>query len=320
MARLECGHVYTAVGDYPNALASHKQCVQLVKQMGDKLQEAREIGNVGVVYLAMGEFESAVDCHTQHLRLARRLGNKVEEARAYSNLGSSHHYRRNFSQAIAYYRQGVALQCLGKYGEALAAFSSGLAVDPKSAQLLSGLIEASMKSPLRSTLEPTFQQLEAMNLERSPFVLISVVGQELLGAGAGNYTCAVQVLEAALKIGTCSLKLRGSVFSALSSAYWALNSLDKVSKHLSMLSTLINSFPTTESIISKVAGHVSCVKSYQVGDYTYIGINQVSIWGPIQGHSALVGLSVRPVPHHHCYGLNHWTKQYTLQWKTTVMV
>ncbi|KAI5696189.1 hypothetical protein M8J75_009497 [Diaphorina citri] len=116
--------------------------------------------------------------------------------------------------------KGVALQCLGKYGEALAAFSSGLAVDPKSAQLLSG------------TLEPTFQQLEAMNLERSPFVLISVVGQELLGAGAGNYTCAVQVLEAALKIGTCSLKLRGSVFSALSSAYWALNSLDKAINYM----------------------------------------------------------------------------------------
>lgn len=71
------GHVYTAVGDYPNALSSHKQCVQLVKQQNDKLQEAREIGNVGAVYLAMGEFESAVDCHNQHLRLAKKLGNKV---------------------------------------------------------------------------------------------------------------------------------------------------------------------------------------------------------------------------------------------------
>lgn len=71
------GHVYTAIGDFPNALASHKQCVQLVKQQNDKLQEAREIGNVGAVYLAMGEFESAVDCHNQHLRLAKRLGNKA---------------------------------------------------------------------------------------------------------------------------------------------------------------------------------------------------------------------------------------------------
>nr|XP_018917333.1 PREDICTED: tetratricopeptide repeat protein 28 [Bemisia tabaci] len=130
----------------------------------------------------------------------------------------------------AYYRQGVALQCLGRHGDALAAFSSGLAVDPKSNQLLSGLVEASLKSPLRSTLEPTFAQLEAMNLSKSAFVLISVVGQELLGAG--HYQTAVIVLEAALRIGTCSLKLRGSVFSALSSAYWALNSLDKAINYM----------------------------------------------------------------------------------------
>lgn len=100
MALTSLGHVYTAIGDYQNALATHKQCVQLVKQLGkfkehiiyvichykcyffgtnlgDRLQEAREIGNVGAVYLAMGEFDSAVDCHTQHLRLAKRLGNVV---------------------------------------------------------------------------------------------------------------------------------------------------------------------------------------------------------------------------------------------------
>lgn len=71
------GHVYTAIGDYANALASHKQCVQLVKQIGEVLQEAREIGNVGAVYLAMGEFESALDCHMQHLKLSKKLGNKV---------------------------------------------------------------------------------------------------------------------------------------------------------------------------------------------------------------------------------------------------
>uniref|UniRef100_A0A8W7PRL9 CHAT domain-containing protein n=1 Tax=Anopheles coluzzii TaxID=1518534 RepID=A0A8W7PRL9_ANOCL len=107
----------------------------------------------------------------------------------------------------------------------LAAFSAGLAQDPNSKQLLAGLVEASIKSPLRHALEPTFQQLKAMKLDQSPFVVISVVGQELLGAG--QYHAAVTVLESALRIGSCSLKLRGSVFSALSSAHWALNQLDK---------------------------------------------------------------------------------------------
>lgn len=129
----------------------------------------------------------------------------------------------------AYFRQGVALQCLGRYGEALATFSCGLAQDPNSKQLLSGLFEASIKSPLRHALDPIFKQLKTMNLE-SPFVVISVIGQELLGAA--QYHSAVTVLESALRIGSCSLKLRGSVFSALSSAYWALNQLDKAISYM----------------------------------------------------------------------------------------
>lgn len=107
----------------------------------------------------------------------------------YSNRSAARLKQGQFTQALqdatrarelcptwpkAYYRQGVALQCLGRHGEALAAFSSGLAQDPGSQQLLSGLVEASVKSPLRHTLEPTFQQLEIMKLDQSPFVVISV--------------------------------------------------------------------------------------------------------------------------------------------------
>ncbi|KAL1266118.1 hypothetical protein QQF64_001793, partial [Cirrhinus molitorella] len=51
----------------------------------------------------------------------------------------------------AYFRQGVALQYLGRHADALAAFASGLAQDPKSLQLLVGMVEAAMKSPLRAS-------------------------------------------------------------------------------------------------------------------------------------------------------------------------
>ncbi|CDQ99266.1 unnamed protein product [Oncorhynchus mykiss] len=75
------------------------------------------------------------------------------------------------------------------------------------------------------SLEPTYQQLQKMKLDKSPFVVVSVIGQELLTAA--HHTASVVVLEAALKIGTCSLKLRGSVFSALSSAHWSLGNAEK---------------------------------------------------------------------------------------------
>ncbi|XP_033099521.1 tetratricopeptide repeat protein 28-like [Anneissia japonica] len=132
--------------------------------------------------------------------------------------------------AKAYYRQGVALQCLGRHADALAAFSSGLAQEPKSLQLLAGLIEAALKSPLKDTFEPTFEQLKSMKLDKSPFVIISVIGQDLLAAG--YHASSLVVLESALKIGTCSLKLRGSVFSALSSAHWGLSNSDKAVNYM----------------------------------------------------------------------------------------
>nr|XP_002733822.1 PREDICTED: tetratricopeptide repeat protein 28-like [Saccoglossus kowalevskii] len=132
--------------------------------------------------------------------------------------------------AKAYYRQGLALQHLGRHADSLAAFSSGLSQDPKSLQLLEGLVDAAIKSPLKATLEPTYKQLEKMKLEKSPFVVISVIGQELLAAG--YHGSSLTVLESALKIGTCSLKLRGSVFSALSSAHWGLGNIDKAISYM----------------------------------------------------------------------------------------
>jgi hypothetical protein len=57
----------------------------------------------------------------------------------------------------AYFRQGVALQYLGRHADALAAFASGLAQDPKSLQLLVGMVEAAMKSPMRGRWDVDLQ-------------------------------------------------------------------------------------------------------------------------------------------------------------------
>lgn len=92
--------------------------------------------------------------------------------------------------------------------------------------VISGLLYPSTPHHLcPDSLEPTYQQLQKMKLDKSPFVVVSVIGQELLTHGF--HGAAVVVLEAGLKIGTCSLKLRGSVFSALSSAYWSLGNTEK---------------------------------------------------------------------------------------------
>ncbi|KAK3597208.1 hypothetical protein CHS0354_003712 [Potamilus streckersoni] len=133
-------------------------------------------------------------------------------------------YRKRGSKQ-AYIREGCALQQLGQHADALAAFALGLAQDAGNSSLLAGLMDSALKSPLKEKLEPILQQLQKLKLEKSPFVIISVIGQELLQVG--HYNASVQMLESSVKIGTCSLKLRGSVFSALSSAHWGLGNIDK---------------------------------------------------------------------------------------------
>ncbi|XP_051906466.1 tetratricopeptide repeat protein 28 [Hippocampus zosterae] len=196
-----------------------------------------------------GDFALAVDLCTEALA-ADPLNCVVYSTRsaAHLSLGRYHQALHDANKARdinpkwtqAYFRQAVALQHLGRHEDALAAFASGVAQDPKSLQLMSGMVEAAMKSPLRDSLEPTYRKLRAMKLERSPFMVVSLVGQELLAHGF--YAAAAEALEAALQIGTCSLKMRGSIFSALSAAYWSLGytekSLDFMKQDLDVARTL----------------------------------------------------------------------------------
>ena len=52
----------------------------------------------------------------------------------------------------AYYREGTALQCLNRDGEAMAAYAAGLVQEPKSGQLLQALVNTAMQSQIAGKL------------------------------------------------------------------------------------------------------------------------------------------------------------------------
>lgn len=122
-----------------------------------------------------GDFATAVALYTDALALdptnyilySNRSAARLKQGQFSLSLQDANKAKELCPQwGKAYFRQGVALQCLRRYGEALAAFSAGLAQEVNSKQLLSGLIEASIKSPLRAALEPTFHQLCSMKLDQ----------------------------------------------------------------------------------------------------------------------------------------------------------
>jgi len=65
----------------------------------------------------------------------------------------------------------------------------------------------------------------AVRLDGSPFIVISVIGQELVKLG--RYGEALTVLQGAMRIGTTSPRLKGSILSSLATAHWGLGAVEK---------------------------------------------------------------------------------------------
>jgi len=66
--------------------------------------------------------------------------------------------------------------------------------------------------------EPKLKQFQELKLEKTPFIIVSLVGQELLSSGRLDQS--LRVLEAARSIGTDSARLEASLLQTLGHAYW----------------------------------------------------------------------------------------------------
>ncbi len=73
--------------------------------------------------------------------------------------------------------------------------------------------------------QPKLEKFEGLKLDKNPFIIASVIGQEL--QSANRMEPAVRILEAARAIGTDSLKLEASLLQALGRVHWILGNTDK---------------------------------------------------------------------------------------------
>ena len=69
--------------------------------MGDRAGEGGAYGNLGIAHESLGNFSQAIAYHTQHLAIAREVGDRAGEGKTYGNLGNAHYRMGDFSQAIA---------------------------------------------------------------------------------------------------------------------------------------------------------------------------------------------------------------------------
>jgi len=58
---------------------------------------------LGNAYQSQGDFSKAIKYHTQHLAIAKEVGNWAGEGRAYGNLGTCHMLLNEYVKAVAYF-------------------------------------------------------------------------------------------------------------------------------------------------------------------------------------------------------------------------
>ena len=75
----------------------YRNDLALTRTMGDKLGEAKALGNLGNTLKVLGKFEEALMCCKSHLEICQEHGDQVGEGRALYNLGNVYHAKVSVS-------------------------------------------------------------------------------------------------------------------------------------------------------------------------------------------------------------------------------
>ena len=78
--------------------------------------------------------------------------------------------------------------------------------------------------------EPKLKQFQELKLEKTPFIVVSLVGQELLSSSRLDQS--LRMLEAARSIGTDSARLEASLLQTLGHAYWQSGNVSQALEYM----------------------------------------------------------------------------------------
>ncbi len=119
-------------GDYAAAAADQRQALDLFRQLGDRLGQARALDELGLMQQQAGDYPAATASVTEAIELFRDLGSRYDLAMALNSLGelsfrtsATQEARSRHSQALAIARElGAPLRKHARWKESAAAFST----------------------------------------------------------------------------------------------------------------------------------------------------------------------------------------------------
>lgn len=143
------GRVYTASGDYTQALVYLNQALIIVKTLSDPTAAAELLNSIGVLYIEQEDYSQAKKHFDESLQIYLSTKNQREAARVLLNLGVIEQRQENYEQALTQFKLslqtakttqsidvmiaagegiGVVLTAKKDFGAALEALNASLAI------------------------------------------------------------------------------------------------------------------------------------------------------------------------------------------------
>ncbi|MEG4505594.1 CHAT domain-containing protein [Microcoleus sp. F6_B4] len=96
-------------GQFPAALNSLQQALQIYRALKSRQREALVLGVLGDAYLNLENYTKAIEYTQQWLAIAQEIKNRENEGVALLNLGIAYRYLGNYAKAIEYGQQSLAI-------------------------------------------------------------------------------------------------------------------------------------------------------------------------------------------------------------------
>ena len=103
------GVAYRSLGDYAKAIEYTQQYLAIAREIKDRLGEGRALGHLGVAYRSLGDYAKAIEYSQQYLTIAREIKDRLGEGTALGYLGGAYLYLGDYAKAIEYGEQQLAI-------------------------------------------------------------------------------------------------------------------------------------------------------------------------------------------------------------------
>jgi signal transduction histidine kinase len=113
------GNVLSKLKNYTGAIQSHRQSIELAKELGQEIYIARGYQNLGSTDEEQGKLDQAIANYEKAYSIVRRLGSKIDMLILTTYLGSSLNKKGKANEALQFLTQGIQLTNDGNNQETL---------------------------------------------------------------------------------------------------------------------------------------------------------------------------------------------------------